>query len=247
VNAGELIDYTRTLAGGAANQVATGHLLNLLNIAQDEVSREAKLPRRVATYNNLIMASQFALPADARRESVIAVYAIRNDETNPVTVDSTIVFADSTVLTADIQSTPEASNSRSLPVYDYVTASRMHPNWTTWDSTDEPRFVIYDPAFDPDYLRPVPAPSVQYPQSFRVVYVLKPAEITSLESVVFDGKFTGLHTVLAYRVAFLVTRDVAMLREYERAMNALAGQSRPASVVAQNPLYRFTAPGGARG
>jgi hypothetical protein len=223
VNAGELIDYTRTLAGGAANQVATGHLLNLLNIAQDEVSREAKLPRRVVQYDDLVAPNQLVLPSDARKESLIAVYAIDKDDANDVT------------------------NSRSLPIYDFVTASRMHPNWTTWEPTSQARFVMYDPAYDPDCPRPAPGPSVEYPQSFRVVYVLRPAEVTGLDSIVFDGKFTGLHAVLAYRIAFLVTRDVAMLREYERAMNALAGQSRPASVVAQNPLYRFNAPGGARG
>jgi hypothetical protein len=223
VNAGELIDYTRTLAGGAAAQVATGHLLNLLNIAQDEVSRETKLPRRVLQYDNLTAANQLVLPADARKESLIAAYAIDKNDLGEVT------------------------NSRSLPVYDYITASRTHPNWTTWEATSQVRFIMYDPAYDPDNPTPVPAPSVQFPQSFRLVYVLRPGEITGLGSVVFDGKFSGLHTVLAYRVAFLVTRDVAMLREYERAMNALAGQSRPASVVVKNSLYQFSALGGPRG
>jgi hypothetical protein len=223
VNAGELIDYTRTLAGGAASQVATGHLLNLLNIAQDEVSREAKLPRRVVQYDGLTAANQLVLPADARKESLVAAYAVTRDDNGDVT------------------------NSRSLPVYDFVSASRAHPNWTTWDPTGEARFIMYDPAHDPDCPRPAPGPSVEFPQSIRVVYVLRPAEITGLDSVVFDGKFTGLHSVLAYRVAYLVTRDPLMLREYERSMNALAGQARPPSVVVRNPLYAFAAPGGARG
>lgn len=223
MNAGELIDYIRTLTGGAAASVPTGQMLNLINTAQDEISREAKLPRKVVQYDDLTADNQLVLPNDARKETLVEAYMVTKDDTGKVTA------------------------SRSLPIYNFVTASRMHPNWTTWDPTDEARFIMYDPAYDPDCPRPVPGPSVDHPQSIRVIYVVKPEHVTGLDSVVFEGKFTGLATVIAYRVAFLLTRDGVMLREYERAMNALAGQSRPPALVIKHALYAWNAPGGTRG
>jgi hypothetical protein len=223
VNAGQLVDYIRTLTGQALQSIPTGHILNLINTAQEEVSRETKLPRRVVQYDNLTAANQLVLPLDARKESLIAVYQITKDDNQDVT------------------------DSRSMQIYDFIAASRMHPNWTTWDPSGNAMFIMYDPAYDPDCPRPAPGPSPAEPQSFRVIYVVKPDPVTSLDSLVLDGKFEGLTTVLAYRVAYLLTRDGVMLREYEKSMNALAGQSRPANVVAQNPMYRFNAPGGARG
>lgn len=223
MNAGQLVDYIRTLTGQALQAVPTGHILNLINTAQEEVSRETKLPRKVVQYDNLTASNQLVLPLDARKESLAAVYFISKDTNQDVV------------------------SSRAMPVYDFIAASRVHPNWTTWDPSGNPIFIMYDPAYDPDCPRPVPGPSVAEPQSFRVIYVVKPDLVTGLDSQVLDGKFSGLTTVLAYRVAYLVTRDGLMLREYERAMNALAGQSRPANVVAQNPIYKFNAPGGARG
>jgi hypothetical protein len=223
VNAGQLVDYIRTLTGQALQAVATGHILDLINTAQEEISRETKLPRKVIQYDNLTASNQLVLPLDARKESLIAVYHITKDDNQVVT------------------------GSRSMPIYDFIAASRLHPSWTTWDPSGQPTFIMYDPAFDPDCPRPAPGPSVTEPQSFRLIYVMKPDRVTGLDSPVLDGKFTGLTTVLAYRVAYLITRDAVMLREYERSMNALAGQSRPATVVAQNPLYKFNAPEGARG
>ena len=223
MNAGELIDYIRTLLGPQAGGIPTGHLLNLLNVAQEEVSREAKLPRKVVQYDELTAGNQLVLPTDARKESLVAVYKLdKNDD-------------------GDVES------SRSLRIMDFVTASREHPNWTTWDATDATKFVMYDPAHDPDCPRPVPAPSSEFPASFRVIYVVRPTRLVELTDLPFGGKFAGLTPVLAYRVAYLVARDPVMLREYERAINALAGQARPPSVVVRNPLYSYAMPDGSRG
>jgi hypothetical protein len=222
VTAGELVDYIRSLAPQAV-AVPTGQLLNLLAVAQDEVSRETKLPRKVVQYDDLTADNQLVLPVDARKETLMAAYLVTKDEDGVVT------------------------GSRSLPIYDFVSASRYHPNWTSWDPSDATRFIMYDPAHDPDCPRPAPAPSVEFPASFRVIYVVKPTAIAGLDTVVMDGKFTGLAPVLAYRVAYLLTRDMVMLREYERAMYALAGQARPAPVVVRSALYLAGAPGGTRG
>jgi hypothetical protein len=223
VNAGELIDYVRTLLGAQAGSIPTGHLLNLLNVAQEEVSREAKLPRKVVQYDELTAANQLVLPEEARKESLIAVYKLgKNDD-------------------GDVES------SRSLRIMDFVTASREHPNWTTWDASDATKFIMYDPAHDPDCPRPVPGPSSEFPGSFRVIYVVRPNRLSELTDLPFSGKFIGLMSVLAYRVAYLVARDPVMLREYERAINALAGQARPPSVIVRNPLYAYSAPDGTRG
>jgi len=223
VNAGELIDYVRTLIGASAAGIPSGHLLNLLNVAQEEVTREAKLPRKVVQYDNLTAGNQLVLPSDARKESLVAVYKLsKNDD-------------------GDVES------SRSLRIMDFVTASREHPNWTTWDASEATKFIMYDPAHDPDCPRPVPPPSVSEPGSFRVIYVVRPERLVELTDVPFGGKFLGLMPVLAYRVAYLVSRDAVMLREYERAVNALSGQARPPSVVVRNPLYAYSAPDGSRG
>jgi hypothetical protein len=222
VTAGELVDYIRSLVPQAV-ATPTAQLLNLLTVAQEEVAREAKLPRRVVQYDNLTADNQLVLPDDARKESLVAVYLITKNDVNEVTA------------------------SRSLPIYDFISASRYHPNWTTWEATDATRFIMYDPAHDPDCPRPAPAPSIASPASFRVIYVQRPVEITGLDTVVMSGKFGGLAPVLAYRVAYLLGRDAVMLREYERAMFALAGQARPAPVVVNNPLYLWNQPRGARG
>lgn len=222
MTAGELVDYIRTLAP-AAQAAPTGMLLNLLGIAQDEVSREAKLPRKVVQYDNLTADNQLVLPTDARKETLIAAYLLTKDDAGDVTA------------------------SRSLRIYDFITASRAHPDWLSWDASDETRFIMYDPAHDPDCPRPAPAPSATYPASFRIIYVQEPTAITGVDTVVLDGKFTGLASVLAYRVAYLLTREMTFLREFEKAMHALAGQARHPTVVPFNPLFEWARPGGARG
>jgi hypothetical protein len=221
MTAGELIDYIRTLAPQAV-AAPTGQLLNLLGIAQEEVAREAKLPRKVVQYDDLTADNQMVLPSDARKESLVAVYLVTKDD----------------------DGLPSAS--RSLPIYDFMSASRRWADWTMWDASAATRFVMYDPSHNPDCPRPAPAPSEGDPATFRVVYVVRPTAITGVDSHVFDGKFEGIAPVLAYRVAFLLTRDPVMLREYERAMNALAGQARPPAVVVQNPLYAWNEPWGSR-
>jgi hypothetical protein len=222
VTAGELVDYIRSLAPQAV-AVPTGQLLNLLTVAQDEVSREAKLPRKAVQYDDLTADNQLVLPTDARKETLMAAYLVTKDDNGDVI------------------------DSRALPIYDFVSASRYHPNWTSWAPSSAARFMMYDPAHDPDCPRPAPAPSVEFPASFRVIYVVQPTAITGLDTVVLDGKFTGLAPVLAYRVAYLLTRDMVMLREYERALHALSGQARPAPVVVRNMLYVASAPEGSRG
>lgn len=222
MTAGELIDYIRTLTGQAGMMAPTGQLMNLLNIAQEEVSREARVPRKVVQYNDLTAANQLVLPGDARKESLIEAYLLTKDD------DGTV------------------KGSRTLPIYDFVTASRVHPNWLQWEPGGQTAFLMYDPAFDPDCPKPAPAPSVGTPASYRVVYVVQPDRATALDSLVFGGKFPGLTPVLAYRVAYLLTRDQAMWAEYERALRALHGQSRPSPIIAKNLLYQHGAPRGSR-
>lgn len=219
---GELVDYIRSLAPQAM-AAPTGQLVNLLSIAQEEVSREAKLPRKVVQYDDLTAANQLVLPTDARKESLVAAYVIAKDDTDAIV------------------------SSRELPIYDFVTASRRYSDWTLWDPSDGTRFIMYDPAYDPDCPRPAPAPSADYPTSFRVIYVVKPTAFAGLDSTVFDGKFKGLAPVIAYRVLYLLTKDTMMLREYERAAYALSGQARPAPVVVKNALYLDQEPWGVRG
>lgn len=222
MTAGQVLDYARTLMGPAGAALATGHLLTLLNIAQEEVSREAKLPRKVVQYTNLTADNQLVLPADARKEALTEAYAVGLDDGGAV------------------------DSSRNIPILDFVTASRLYPQWTTWESQPWPTFLMYDPAHNPDVPRPAPAPSPEHPQSIRVVYVQRPAPLTGLDSPIFDDKFDGLHTILAYRVAYLVLRDGAMLQEYERRMHQLAGQARPPGIVARNALYAAGALRGSR-
>lgn len=223
MTAGELIDYVRILTGERGQAAPTGLLLNLLNIAQDEVSRETRLPRKAVQYDGLTADNQLVLPADSRKEALVEAYQLTKDADGNVT------------------------DSAALPIYDFVTAGRVHPNWLQWEAADRARFLMYDPAMDPDCPRPAPKPSVDHPQSFRVVYVVQPTDATSLASEVLAGKFKGLSTVLAYRVAYLLTRDQAMWGEYEKAMRALNGQARPPTVIVKNKLYRAYLPGGERG
>lgn len=222
MTAGQLIDYVRTLVGPASVGMAPGHLLNLLNIAQDEVSREARMPRKVVQYSGLTADNQMVLPSDARTEGLIEVHALSFDGDGAL------------------------SNSRPLQIFDYVSAARYHPSWATWEGGSGPSFVVYDPAHTPACPRPVPAPTADAPASFRVLYIARPADLSSLSDLVFGGKFSGLATVVAYRVAYLLTRDQAMYGEYERALRALVGQSRHPTVMVKNPLYLANLPLGER-
>jgi hypothetical protein len=222
MRAGEVLDYARTLLGQAGAAIPTAHLLQLLQTAQEEVSREAKLPRRVVVYDDLTSANQLVLPTDARKESLIAAYYVAKDEDD------------------------DPKHISELPIYDFVSASRYHPQWTLWEPAAKPIFVMYDPAQNPDNPRPAPGPSAEHEQTIRIVYVQKPTRLTDLDSVVFDDKFDGLVPVLAYRVAYLLMRDQHYLREYERAMSALAGQARPPAVNVKNTMYLANALRGAR-
>lgn len=223
MTAGQVLDYARSLLGPAGATIPTAHLLSLLSMAQEEVSREAKLPRTTVQYDNLTADNQMVLPDDARREGLIAAYQVEKN-------------ADGAVV-----------SSRVLPIYDFTTASRLSPHWTTWTPTTAgASFLLYDPAHNPDVPRPVPGPSVEHERSFRITYVKRPAPLDGLDSAIFDGKFSGLTPVLAYRVAWLLTKDAVYRHEYERSMAALAGQARPPLVIAYNPTFWAGAPGGSR-
>lgn len=207
----ELIDFVATLMNRA--DIPGAHLLSMLNAVQEEVSRELQIPRGIVDYNNLTDPTQFTLPADGREEGVIEVYAITRNTLG------------------------EQTGSRRLPMYDFRTASQYHPGWTHWEPDGEAQFMVYDPAQDPNQPLLIPEPSIAHPQHLRMVYAVKPEPMVGMEDEPFNGKHESFHTILAYRVSYLMTGSEIHLREYERQMNAARGAAPTGRVRAFNPMF----------
>jgi hypothetical protein len=214
VNAGALIDLTRTLSG--MPDVPPAHLLTLLNVVNDEVSRDLGVPIGTVDFMNLTAAADLQIPANGREEGLLEVYRLTLDE------DDAVV------------------GQTRLPLWTFQQASEYEPNWSTEEPGGVPRFVVYDPSQLYVNPLPVPAPSAEGPQSFRMVYQIHPCEMEQLTDLPLDGRLPSFHDVLAYRAAYLLTRDETMLREFETKMRRARGRTFKAAPPVWNPLWATT-------
>lgn len=211
MNAGELIDYVRSLTG---TEAATAHLLTMLNVAQDEVSRELRLPTNTVEYHDVGSTNDLALPDDARVEGVQEVYKlVKNDDGDVI-------------------------SSTRLQLYDMRSAAQFERGWAEVPAAKEARYVVYDPAQIAATLHPVPPPSATTLQHYRVLYAQVPDKMDSLGDQPFAGLFDSFHVILAYKVAHLISGDERWSRQYELRMNqANAGTRKPQAMI-QNRMYR---------
>jgi hypothetical protein len=221
VTAAELLDMVRVLTRDTA--LTDGALLQALNVAQEDVSRGLRAPVQTVLYVNVNGVGNFNWPADARDDGILQVYALSTDDSG------------------------EVVNSSVIPVYDFQTASMYEPNWTTEGAADVARFIVYDPTYEIASPYPVPPPDSAHVQSFRLTYVVRPTKMAELSDEPFNGRLESFHDILAYRTAYLMTRDAAMNIEYERRMREARGASNHGAVVAFNPLYARTVVTSGRG
>lgn len=224
MTAAELMDMVRILARGDAMQgVTDGALLQALNVAQEDVSRNLRAPTQTVTYTNVNGVGAFNWPADARDDGIQRVYALTRDD-------------DENVL-----------HSQLVPVYDFQTASLFSPGWTMEEPGPVGRFIVFDPGNEIGSPYPVPPPSAENVQAYRVTYVVRPDKMTSLEDQPFHGRLESFHDVLAYRAAWLLTRDDRLLAEYERRLREGRGSTNRGAQLPNNPLYTRNVIRGGRG
>ena len=96
---------------------------------------------------------------------------------------------------------------------------------------------MFDPNNVSSYPIPVPPPSSTKQQSFRVVYISVPDELTGLDDEPFTGKLKSYHTMLGYRVAYMLTGEARFQAEYVAVLKrARAANGRPAFPF-KNALY----------
>jgi hypothetical protein len=217
VTAGSLIDLTRTLAG--MPDVPPAHLLNLLNVINDEVSRDIGVPIGTVDFYDVTSVSMLQIPENGREEGLLAVYQLHRDDDGNV------------------------RESRQLPLWSFQQASEYEPNWSTREPGEVARFIVYDPSQLYNNPMPVPNPSVAMPQSFRMVYQVHPCEMETLQDQPLDGKWPGFHDILAYRAAYLLTRDEKMLREYELKIRRARGRSAKTAPPVINQLWTHSGAG----
>jgi hypothetical protein len=214
VTAAELIDMVKLFARGEAMAgVTDGAILQALNVAQEDVSRNLRAPIQTVLYTNVNGIGALTWPTDARDDGILRLYALTTDDSGTVTASSVI------------------------PIYDFETASMYEPNWTVEEAADQARFVVYDPTYEIATPYPVPPPDADNVQSYRLTYVVRPTKMAELTDEPFNGRLESFHDILAYRAAYLMTRDNAMAAEYERRMREARGASNHGPVVAFNPLY----------
>lgn len=211
MTAAELLDMVRVLTREAT--LTDGAILQALNVAQEDVGRNLRAPIQTVLYNNVNGIGVLSWPTDARDDGILQIYALTTDDTGAIT------------------------NSTVIPIYDFQTASMYEPNWTLEEAADEARFVVYDPTYEIATPYPVPPPDSAHIQSFRLTYVVRPTKMAELSDEPFNGRLESFHDILAYRAAYLMTRDAAMNAEYERRMREARGASNHGAVVAFNPLY----------
>lgn len=214
MTAGNLIDLTRTLSG--MPDVPPAHLLTLLNTVNDEVSRDVGVPIGTVDFMNLTTVSQLQIPANGREEGLLAVYRLTVDDEGAVT------------------------QSRQMPLFSFQQASEYEPQWTIEEPAAEARFIVYDPAQLYNNPMPVPAPSVTYPHSYRLVYRVHPCEMETLADQPLDGKYPSFHDILAYRAAYLLTRDQNLYREYEMKVRRARASTVQTGRLVFNPMWSTT-------
>lgn len=207
----ELIDMTRVLTRDTS--LIDGTLAQFLNVAQDDVSRALRAPSQVVFYKDVAGLGGFNWPSDAREDGIVSVYALTLDDLGEVTA------------------------SRKIPVYDFDTASAEEPNWTSEPASGEPRFIVHDPQMEVATPVPVPNPAADNLQSFRIHYVVKPGKMVEMGDEPFNGKLDSFHDVLAYRAAWLMTGNQAMLAEYERRMREARSKTTQGVATIKNSLY----------
>jgi hypothetical protein len=213
MTAAELIDMVRALAPQQSGGLPPATILQMLNVAQEDMSRAAKAPIATVDYGPITDPTDFAWPADAREDGIIAVYSLALDEDDHVT------------------------SSRLIPVWDFSTASLYDANWTLRPAASRADLVVWDVAYLAAFPLLVPPPSADAPQYLRVTYAVRPEKMTQLSDEAFHGRLSAYHDGLAYRVSFLLARDGLLLREYDRRvreMRAVVGRA-PERVV--NPMY----------
>lgn len=207
----ELMDMTRALAGNP--QVTDGALTQLLNTAQEDVSLTLKVPTQVVYFKEIASAAEFNWPADARDEGILKVYGLTLDDAGEIT------------------------SSDMLAIYDFDTASALEPNWTTEPPAKTPRFIVWDPTAEIVTPVPVPPPDASNLQSFRIHYVIRPNKMDELTDEPFNGRLKSFHDILAYRAAWLLTRDQVMFMELQRRMREAHGASTMGLGVMKNLLF----------
>lgn len=215
MTAAELMDMVKVLTGGQIN-LTDATLLQFLNVAQEDVSREVRAPTQTVMYTGINGVGVFDWPTDARKDGILRVYALTLDEGGNETA------------------------SREIPVWDFNTASVYEPNWTSESAADTARFIVWDPSAEVATPYPVPPASSDHVQAYRINYVVRPAKMDALTDEPFNGQLESFHDILAYRVAYLLARDGVMLQEYNRRLTAARGASMNGVMTAKNPLYTRT-------
>ena len=221
MTAAELIDMVKVLVREVP--LTDGAILQALNVAQEDVSRNLRAPTQTVTYTNVDGIGAFNWPTDARDDGILRVYALTRDDLGAVT------------------------SSRVIPVLDFQSASLYEPNWTTQTPGEVARYIVYDPTNEIGSPYPVPPPDVDNVQAYRVTYVVRPTKMAELSDAPFNGRLESFHDILAYRAAFLLARDGTMHAEYERRMREARGASNHGAVVVKNPMYTRTVVSHGRG
>ena len=221
MKAAELMEMVRVLAPQAPLTDAT--LLQFLNIAQEDVSREIRGPTQTVMYTGINGVGVFDWPSDARKDGILRVYALSLDENDNVV------------------------SSEEVPVWDFNTASTYEPNWTLEQPADVARFIVWDPTAEVATPYPVPPPDSSNVQAYRINYVVRPTKMDALDDEPFNGQMQSFHDILAYRAAYLLARDPSMLAEYNRKLTAARGASMNGIMVTKNPMYTRTVVRGGRG
>lgn len=121
MNAGKLVDFVRTFLQvdiPGAELPAVGHVLDLLNQAQDEASAELGIPMKLVEITN--QSSAFNLPADART-------------TNPI-IEARFGLGE--------------GGTRLLRELSIERAGLEYPDWETSGETGDPEVLIYSTGVD---------------------------------------------------------------------------------------------------
>jgi len=221
VTAAELMEMVRVLTGQTALTDAV--LLQFLNLAQEDVSREIRAPTQTVMYTGIDAVGVLDWPSDAREDGILRVYALSLDE------DGDVV------------------SSQEIPVWDFNTASVYEPGWTLEQPADVARYIVWDPTAEVATPYPVPPPDSSHVQAYRINYVVRPTKMDALEDEPFNGRLESFHDILAYRAAYLLARDPVMLGEYNRRLTAARGASMNGIMVTKNPMYTRTVVRGGRG
>lgn len=129
------------------------------------------------------------------------------------------------------------------PILNVVEANRRFPDWR--DLTDGSTvFILYDPKMIGGDVKPVPTPAAGTPETYLMIYLVKPSPMVNKTDVPWEGRFPDYDEMLSFKVATDIlmaqqrTQEAALtLQQYTQIRADLFAKTSPGPIYPNNPLH----------